>query len=42
MVGTNDTLCLDWGLVGFGPGRRFRHAKIEILNESYLRKSAVF
>lgn len=31
MVGADDALCLDRGLVGFGPGHRFCHAKAEVL-----------
>lgn len=31
MVGTDDALCLDRGLVGFGLGHRFCHAKAEVL-----------
>lgn len=39
MVGANDALCLDRGLVGFGPGHCFRHAKIEVLKDGALCKS---
>lgn len=31
MVGTDDSLCVDRGLVDFGLGHRFCHAKAEVL-----------
>lgn len=38
-MGADDALCLDRGLVDFGFGHRFRHAKVEVLKDRFLRRT---